>query len=161
MSSENYINELRQEHKPRMYEDDKSNSLSSISDDLIKMLFTKLKFHLLDDIRYKSHDDHGDAVLKKYKQIMAILVHIFNESNYLDKSTADYLTMLYKSKSSYSNQNPSQSYSSESVSDSTHVSNISSSAVNIKNLSLSDLFTLFVLIYEMKFIFGNINSKLF
>ncbi|KII64506.1 hypothetical protein RF11_12617 [Thelohanellus kitauei] len=154
LSSEDYINELKENYKRRMYEDNKSNSLFAISDDLINMIFTKLEFHLLDDMRYKSLDDHVEPEFKKYKQIMAILVHIFNESNYLDESTADYLTKLCNTNSSYS-------CISGTISDSMHVSNISSTAVSLQNPPLLVLLLWFSLIYEIKFIYGDINSKFY
>ncbi|KII61984.1 hypothetical protein RF11_14141 [Thelohanellus kitauei] len=143
-----------------MYEDLKSKHLTIINDDFIKSVFSGLQSYLLNTSKNQEPEVFETNAYNVYKQVMASTLHSFNESNYLEKNTAH--TFMGKC-----NANPSNFTTIDvrhTNSETMHDTNVSSNIPDQTNtghiIPIDALLKFFTLIYELKFIFGDINSKL-
>ncbi|KII69867.1 hypothetical protein RF11_02797 [Thelohanellus kitauei] len=159
LSDETYIHQLLWTQRLFLYEDLKLNHLSMIDEDFIKIGFTECESNLINDFQYLIHEDSGNAEYVMHIEVLSWILLSFNESYYLDKNTAPYYISLCKVSSNNPPHLPSTPDISNYISDSLPVSN-ASTQVNIKFTSaFRALLKYFSLIYELKFIFGDINSK--
>ncbi|KII74850.1 hypothetical protein RF11_12992 [Thelohanellus kitauei] len=156
-----YTHKLNSERKLFMYEDLKCNHFSIIDEDLINNVFECCESNLITDYSsqsnfYRSKNDDS----KIYSKILSRIVYSFNEYNYLYKETSDYYSRmlgeyLCSSLGIYFDQDNPDSYW-ESMSSFEIFEEI---YICIKPINLT-LIKLFILIYEQKFIFGDINSRI-
>ncbi|KII74275.1 hypothetical protein RF11_09091 [Thelohanellus kitauei] len=94
LSDEIYTNKLKWEQKLYLFENLKCCYLKIFSEELIQSVFTGCESHLLDMFKDESPEVVGNNAYEIYSDIMCLVVQIFNDSNYLEKSTADSLRKL-------------------------------------------------------------------
>ncbi|KII66390.1 hypothetical protein RF11_15396 [Thelohanellus kitauei] len=154
LSDEKYIKKLQEDQKLYLYEDLKKTHLFILDIDLINDVFSKCEAQLLKDT-HKLPENSEIPGFKDYKDIMEMTLVSFHESNYLSKNNDDSDMSLHEEYSSNLSHNPQYQDHTGLIS----VSNISQeSFVNTKN-TLVRLLRLFTLIYQQKFIFGDLRSK--
>ncbi|KII65450.1 hypothetical protein RF11_01055 [Thelohanellus kitauei] len=152
-----YINKLQTEHKLYIYEKVKSEYLTIINEDFINRVFFESESHLL-----HVFDDHTPEIFKnniynRFKQVLASTIRLFNESNYFDKTTAKSLFGLFYNDCSRSFYIPPSLYDTPLFSDTPIVSR--KSGESNYGMPIESMLRWFTLIYEMKFVFGDIKSK--
>ncbi|KII62575.1 hypothetical protein RF11_05205 [Thelohanellus kitauei] len=157
LSDQTYINKVQNEKKLLMYEDLKNCDLAVINYDLIREVFIGCESNLRGAFDNELYDCRTVSEYKMYKHVMAKIVLIFNESKFLDQKTADYYTKLFFPKDSssiikYIYDRDENSYFSLA-------SDVASNKSSLYNLQLLFVFKLFKLVYEMKFIFCDIDSR--
>ncbi|KII63295.1 hypothetical protein RF11_04954 [Thelohanellus kitauei] len=158
ISDETYINKLKHEQKLCLYEDTHSH-ISFIQDDLIKIVFSKCDLLLIADFKSRPSDVSETIIYKTCNQLMSWIVHSLNDSNYLDPNTTEFY--LRKCKVLPYNTSNIRRYP-ETFQSMTHSKLVSDlyEQNNMKNRTLfPNLLKWIALIYELKFIFGDINSK--
>ncbi|KII61668.1 hypothetical protein RF11_12120 [Thelohanellus kitauei] len=159
LSDELYIKQLQEHEKLFLYEDIKSTCISMIPNAFLIHIFSEsgagtseiFQVRLLNDLVYSKYMEYND--------LMKIIIESFNVSNYIEYSKAvDYLVLCRKD----TRQLP-------------HIRFISNNTLNIYYLTFGSetleyakkhdrSFFLgrlkwFGLIFELKFIFGNIRGK--
>ncbi|KII60856.1 hypothetical protein RF11_00609 [Thelohanellus kitauei] len=155
-----YIDKLQNEQKLFLFDDVKSDHLSMINDDFIQGVFSACEFHLLDSLQEESSEDDISSEYQMCNQAMSMTVRSFNESNYLDQHTAEYYIRVCESSSNNSSPIPiDDDDDSYNTSDSTSVSDISPHTTMLSDLPIPVLLRWFIMIFEMKFLFGDISSK--
>ncbi|KII63631.1 hypothetical protein RF11_10722 [Thelohanellus kitauei] len=159
LSDEEYINKLQEQQKLDHNENVKSIYIRIFSEDLIARVFTRCESYLLDKFKDESPEVVGSDAYAIYNNVMMVIVRIFNDSNYLEKSIADSLKKLNDEFSSESLPTSSDVVNSDNVADTSIFSTISSYVDSNGNHPFKALFRWFTLIYEFKFIFGDINCK--
>ncbi|KII69278.1 hypothetical protein RF11_04458 [Thelohanellus kitauei] len=155
LSDEKYINKIQNNQKLYLYEHIKTCALSGVNDDLITMVFSKLESKLLNDVKKKSSDDLNLVQYQIYKEIMSMVVNSLNESNFLDKKMAEYFVKCLKENSDHLSPNECNTNKSDSLA----ISTSSTQEDKLQYQPIRLLFTWFKLIFELKFMFGDITSK--
>ncbi|KII69857.1 hypothetical protein RF11_02786 [Thelohanellus kitauei] len=160
LSNEKYAHKIQKGQRLSFYEDLNIKHLSIINEDLIKSLFSKCESHLADIIKTELLEVHINTEYKIFTDIMANIIYSFNESNKLANIEADsYLRLCDEyPKNSFIITNI-EDKSGDSLGATTDL-NTSTNKSLLHRLPFSTLLRLFVLIYELKFIYGDINSKL-
>ncbi|KII61848.1 hypothetical protein RF11_10174 [Thelohanellus kitauei] len=92
------------------------------------------------------------------KKVMASMILLFNESNYLLKDTTEYFLRLFDDHFTISSQIENTN-NLGSIPDSTLIRDASSKKIILYTLHFHSLLRWFILIFEMKFIFGDIDAK--
>ncbi|KII64451.1 hypothetical protein RF11_03854 [Thelohanellus kitauei] len=156
LSDEKYVNKLLNEHKLFLYEDLKRDYLSFVSDDFIMSLFQLCKAHIKDTFRQKLLKDSNNDQYYIYDNVMKWTILSFNDSNYLDSSTAAYYKKLCNDYSTKSSRITSNYQESDSFSN-TESDNVSETVAKYQTFPAN--FCWFILLFEMKFIFCDINSQ--
>ncbi|KII73127.1 hypothetical protein RF11_00309 [Thelohanellus kitauei] len=161
LSDDIYINKLRNEQKLFMYEDLKIHYLSIFNDNFVKGVFARCESHLrngyLNQLPVNISENNE---YKKYKQVLAAIVCSFNDSICLNKNSSDYYRRRCDEYSSSLSHIPSDPDNLESLSESMVALRLSEPTNMASEHSFQELFRWFTLIYELKFIFGDINSKI-
>ncbi|KII69035.1 hypothetical protein RF11_05285 [Thelohanellus kitauei] len=154
-----YIKKLHEEEKLILYEDTKNTCISMISDDVVQQVFSLCESHLCKD-KLELSTDSEHHTLKIYNQLMKMIINSFNESNYLDDIKATDCYLLFQIDSNKSLHMPRV----PNIPDRKYNSKISSEkSSNAETHEKSYFFVLlnwFQLTFELKFIFGGINSNL-
>ncbi|KII61037.1 hypothetical protein RF11_01754 [Thelohanellus kitauei] len=159
LSDDIYIMKLQNERKLYLYEDLRSHYLTIIKDDLIQSVFERCESYLHNEFRNQiSQNNTENDEYIKYKRILADLVCSFNESTYLDKNTSDHYIRLCDENSS-SLKITSDPDNIENLSQSMDSLRLSSPTRIATEPSFQTLFRWLNLIYELKFIFGDVTSK--
>ncbi|KII68947.1 hypothetical protein RF11_13560 [Thelohanellus kitauei] len=104
--------------------------------------------------RVHENDDYINV-----NQDMSLTVLLFNLSSYLDKNTVDHIKSICSANSSHSSSIPSRTNDPNNGFDSIDLFYISAQKFINKRPRLPMLFQLFILIFEMKLVSGDINSK--
>ncbi|KII61986.1 hypothetical protein RF11_14143 [Thelohanellus kitauei] len=159
LSDKIYINKLQNHQKLLMYQHLKNKHLKIIDQNFIKNVFLGLRSYLWNNYKNQEPEIFETNIYNVYKQVMANILHSFNEFNYLDINTAH--TLMRKC-----NANPSDfapinvgHANSEMMHDSNICSIISQQTNTYPKIPVDALLKFFTLIYELKFIFGDTNSR--
>ncbi|KII73616.1 hypothetical protein RF11_02974 [Thelohanellus kitauei] len=134
----------------------KSSHLSIINEDFIKVVFSECESHLR-----QAFDDESDQgpEYDEYKmctKTLATTILLFDESNYLDEATLKYYLRLLKVNLRNQEHIPGCSDDSGGMSD----SNTLPHPPLLYKLPFLAILIWYTLLFEMKFIFGDINYKL-
>ncbi|KII70467.1 hypothetical protein RF11_02125 [Thelohanellus kitauei] len=151
-----YINKLQEKQKLSLFEDAQNNLLCILDENLINNIFSWPESEIFNHVFSEISENTEDDKYKKYKQIMADVILSFNESNYLGKDKANHYTELCNLHSH--NLSPIKSIPDNSGT--IVASNTSPPSTLLHNLPFLGLLRYFILIFELKFIFGDIDSKL-
>ncbi|KII73829.1 hypothetical protein RF11_08200 [Thelohanellus kitauei] len=133
--------------------------LSNINKFFIYMVFSLYRNQFSETSNYEKPELSENVEYKILKKVLSKTVLSFYESIYLDNSTADYYLRLCEDSSRIF---PLILVDPEDTDDGLLdglVPSESSFTVFVKKLCMSELLKVFILIYEMKFIFGDVNSK--
>ncbi|KII61038.1 hypothetical protein RF11_02283 [Thelohanellus kitauei] len=151
---------LENEQKLFMYEDLKSHYLSIIKDDFMKNMFDRCGSYLRNGLhnQYPENNYENDEY-KRYKRVLAAIIGSFNDRNYLDRNTSNYYMRWLDEYSSSSSQMTSDIDDFNRLAESMETLNLSSPLNIPTEPSLKELLKWFTLIYEFKFIFGDISCK--
>ncbi|KII69866.1 hypothetical protein RF11_02796 [Thelohanellus kitauei] len=157
LSNDKYVSKLQNDRNLFLYEDIKSTHISMLDEDIIKHVFLKCESDLSNAFQTQENTDSENGRYKMYEQVMVWTVISFNEQNFLSRHTAQYyITQLQ-------DYNPSNILSSHENSGSSSVSTLSSNTPEESETyfehPFQTLVRCFMEIYELKFIFGGINSK--
>ncbi|KII74077.1 hypothetical protein RF11_00063 [Thelohanellus kitauei] len=159
LSDETYITKLETEQKLFMYEDLKSQYLSIINEDLIQNVFSECEYQLRSHFDNLSPEIFENNCYNIYKNLMARTIHSLNESNYLDKNRAGSFMKVYHVNTGKFSQIPVD-HATSVVTDDFKVMSTTLIQANANSpLRINALLKWFILIYEIKFIFGDIKSK--
>ncbi|KII69217.1 hypothetical protein RF11_10273 [Thelohanellus kitauei] len=157
LSDEIYVNQLENEKKLFLYEDIKDKYLGIINNDFITTAFSQCESYLLEDFQYWIPEDTDDEEYIIQLEVLSRIIISFNESNYLNKSaTDDYLRscMIYSRDSSdLQSDIAGDLYLPTSFLDSFDRTN------RYLIPTFASLLQWIILIFEKKFIFGDINSR--
>ncbi|KII73488.1 hypothetical protein RF11_13754 [Thelohanellus kitauei] len=159
LSDQVYVRKLKEEHTILLYEDLKKNHLSIITKDLIHTIFSGCKTFKMKSYKIKFVEHGRSTEFKTYKKIMEMTVYIFNKSNYLDKIMADDCVSSCDSNSRNSSSISSTTDNSETISDNRSVPAKFTPKFLFQLSEFHKLWSWFNLVYEYKFIYGDINSK--
>ncbi|KII66667.1 hypothetical protein RF11_12695 [Thelohanellus kitauei] len=159
LSDETYINKLKSEKTLFMYEDLKSNLLSIIDESIIKIVLSGCET-ILRRSQYGSPECFGSDEYKLYRHVLTMILLSFNEFNYFYKKKADYYISLVNDNSGNSCDIQGYSDDSHSTSDSKSDSDSSFVSIQFYKLPFPALLRWFMFIYEVKFIFAGIDTKL-
>ncbi|KII68150.1 hypothetical protein RF11_09457 [Thelohanellus kitauei] len=133
---------------------------SLINDDFIKNVFADNENILIIDIQKRYLEEFDNAEYEFQARILAWILHSFNHINYLHKSTADkYSDCIDVISKMFSNFHINSEGLGSDL-DSHNTTNISAPKYRDFLLSFEQFLRCFMMIYEYKFIFGDINSKL-
>ncbi|KII71333.1 hypothetical protein RF11_05243 [Thelohanellus kitauei] len=155
LSNDFYVNKLQSEQKLLLYEDIKKNHISMITDDHVTYVFIRCKCHLRNQFKYESFEVFGNEEYTLYKKVLAKVVISFYESIFLDIITVeDYLNMLENYSSHLSNIPSYQNIYGNMPGPSSHAQTI-----HLGRLSIPGILRWFMLMFELKFLFGDINSQ--
>ncbi|KII71979.1 hypothetical protein RF11_10236 [Thelohanellus kitauei] len=153
LSDERLTSRLQEQKETFLNEYLKSSELALIKDDFFKSVFSKCANHLSKTCIDKKPDDSDYAQCKIFKQVFTRIVVSLNESYIMDKDTVDSCLALCQIDMRESSK--IQPIQNNSLS----ISQFLEDSKNYKNVSFSILLKWFTLIYELKFIFGDTNSK--
>ncbi|KII60649.1 hypothetical protein RF11_10513 [Thelohanellus kitauei] len=131
-----------------------------IDQDFIKDLFSRCELHLINDIQKhlpKKISENND--FRTYKQVMAWVLLSFNESNYINFRTSNYYLGLCLKRLNYLPEFKDYPDNYGIIRDDTSVSTTSEETNIYYQTAFRALFRSFILIFELKYIFGDINSK--
>ncbi|KII71112.1 hypothetical protein RF11_11753 [Thelohanellus kitauei] len=159
LSDKRYINKLKSDQKLFKYENLRSHYLPMITEDFIKSVFSQCQSQMCHAYNNQSLDHIDNEEIKLYNQIMRKVVIFLNESNYLDQKTAKDFMQLLNPNIIFSSNVEGDPNDIRSNSDDVVLYNASTETNALSKLPLHALFNWFYLIYEMKFMFGDINSK--
>ncbi|KII67301.1 hypothetical protein RF11_07724 [Thelohanellus kitauei] len=159
LTNDDYINKLISEQKLFMYEDVKTDYLMIIKQSFIKICFLRCELSL----RLTS-DNQGPEIFEnnsynRCKEVLTKTISSFNESNYLDKNSASLFMRWCGIISSDCSNSHSYLDDIDSLSDAMRVASISEQPNTRCGIHIQAILRWFTLIYEMKFIFMDINSK--
>ncbi|KII65525.1 hypothetical protein RF11_15395 [Thelohanellus kitauei] len=160
LSDERYTQKLRVDQKLFLYEDIKAIHHFIFNQDLINDVFSKCESHLIKKFKFKPCESTTSSEFQIYKDIMENILVSFNKANYLDKNTACIYKNLHHEYSSNIANNPNNQDHIAIGSDSRSNSQISSQTCLYIKKSFLRILKWFSLIYELKFIFGDLNSKI-
>ncbi|KII63142.1 hypothetical protein RF11_11627 [Thelohanellus kitauei] len=156
LGNEIYINELNEEQDLFPYEYIKRGLLSTVKDDLLKRIFIKAESHILNSYQYEvSKDICNNEKYKTLLRCLTMFVLLFNESTYLSPDKLDHYLESTNPDSALASKIREHPHTSENI----FASDISPNAFKFYHHTFSVLLRWFQLVYEMKFIFGNINLK--
>ncbi|KII63727.1 hypothetical protein RF11_08719 [Thelohanellus kitauei] len=136
-----------------MNEDLKKNQSSIINVDFIRMLFTKCELHLLNTFRYVGPEIFIDT---NYKKIMALTLSSFNASNYLSQENAQSFMRILSRDTNTPPTFPLFSDIFHPISDSIRPNDFSEGTIRLSQLPIEDILRWFMLIYEVKIVFGGV-----
>ncbi|KII63526.1 hypothetical protein RF11_08056 [Thelohanellus kitauei] len=153
LSDETYIQKLQNTRQPFMYENLMRSHLSMISDDLIDSVFSGLWSDIINNVEYFVPEDSVVDEFEIYRRAMTKIVLSFNELTYFSKNLANYCYMSLCTEISPQNSNHMHDSVSIKGSNTTSQTNIYGKP------TFTSLLRYFILIYERKFIFGDIKSK--
>ncbi|KII62896.1 hypothetical protein RF11_15081 [Thelohanellus kitauei] len=160
LSDEMYIHQTTRDQSLYLYEDLKINKCAMINEDLIKRVFMKCEYDINHSFQYQIQEiDSENAEYTNLKQVMEKIVCSFNECHYLDTKMAKNCIFVCDFPPRDSNVITSNSDYSVIKSDSKAISNVSEQTNMGNKSTYLALFKWFSLIYELKYIFGDINSK--
>ncbi|KII71872.1 hypothetical protein RF11_07602 [Thelohanellus kitauei] len=160
LSNDKYASIILESKKLCFYEDVKNKHLSIINDDLIQRIFSKCESHLADAIKTELLEVYINDEYKMFTETLANIIYSFNESNKLEKTKAYSYLRLCDNYTNNLSRTPNSEDKSGSPSEVKTDSNTSANRSLLHTLPFSALLKLFVLIYELKFIYGDLNSKL-
>ncbi|KII65184.1 hypothetical protein RF11_09573 [Thelohanellus kitauei] len=160
LTDETYIDKLKKEQSLLLYEDVKTNHLSMICEGFLGDLFVACETDM-----FYGCNNHTPIVIdyeeyKMFKQVLILIIRAFNESNHLVKTMTDYYMTVFDAYSKYFSPTSSDRDKTRSVSLLTLLSTGSAHTHSWYDLPIHVLLSWFRLIYELKFIFGDINNKL-
>ncbi|KII64915.1 hypothetical protein RF11_06126 [Thelohanellus kitauei] len=158
LSDEWYITKLQSEQTLFLFENLKNILLSIIDEDFIQTMLSQSESHLRNSFAYEYSETEENDEYKIYKTTMAMTVLSFNDSNSLDRKIADTYLQLCDDVSKDLYQMLVNPYRSDNMSGSTHFSD-RSHKILFNRLPFPALLRWLMLIFELKFIFGDINSK--
>ncbi|KII67016.1 hypothetical protein RF11_07555 [Thelohanellus kitauei] len=158
LSDRVYIHKIKTDKKLFMYEN-LSKDLTMISENFIKYVFSECESKIIDELNLWMPEYIGCDEYKIYTKIFTSLVSSFNDSNYVTENMADYFLMCADSDSSILSQNPINIDSSGHSHDSKKNFGPLEHVYSSHQPSFLCVLRWFMLIYEMKFIFGDINYK--
>ncbi|KII64814.1 hypothetical protein RF11_09776 [Thelohanellus kitauei] len=152
ISSKKYIDIMKTIHKVDMVEYRNTNPCSMISPDLIKSVFVEYESYLCNDFQCDFPEIWSEnAELKEKSYIMSLTIILFNNSEYCDGDYTKYLKRMAKKYHNFLKVR----YGCDcckSECDANQYSN------PIERASFPGLTRFFFLLYELKFIYGDINS---
>ncbi|KII72363.1 hypothetical protein RF11_04919 [Thelohanellus kitauei] len=154
VSDKTYINKIKSEQKLIFYEDLKDNHLSNINENFFKGIIERCSFHDSDVFDFDSTEEYGKEY-KMYKHVLAKILYSFNRMNYLDRRVAyDYIELCENYKHHL------QLIIDCQCEDEDMDESISYPfCIYLNKLPVQALLKFVIIIYEIKFIFGDINSK--
>ncbi|KII65122.1 hypothetical protein RF11_07472 [Thelohanellus kitauei] len=155
-----YITKLKRERSLLFYEDLMSVHLPMITPAFISSVYFECWAHLLKTSEYWIPENIGSAKYKMNQQILTWIVVSLNDDTYLSEDAAKYYTRLCNQNS---NNSPTDSKAIDNclyVSDSAPASNTSKQINTYYRPTVSALLKCFMYVYELKFIFGGINSRI-
>ncbi|KII71976.1 hypothetical protein RF11_10233 [Thelohanellus kitauei] len=152
LSEDRFISRFKEQAELFKNEYIRSRELPFIKDDFINSVFSECQNYLSNVCIDEEPDDSERAQYTIYKQIFIRIVVSFNESYINDSDACNYFFTLYQLDMSESTRIP------PIHNNSLIISQFSEYAKKYKNVSFSILLKWFTLIYELKFIFGDINS---
>ncbi|KII73826.1 hypothetical protein RF11_08197 [Thelohanellus kitauei] len=155
LTDETFISSLQNEQKLFFYEDVKSGYFSKINNKCIKQVFASGLSKFNKEPYRKKIRSYPNSEFHIYKHVFAKIVLSFHHTNYLDQEAADFYLRLIEDTSTIS---PEISLDSD-MSDNSLNYGAASNAIYLNNLSFPMLLKLYVLIFENKFIFEDINWK--
>ncbi|KII72920.1 hypothetical protein RF11_14493 [Thelohanellus kitauei] len=140
-----------------MYEDLRTNHLSVISQDFINLIFSVNESNLRMIFQRESNTDFSTNEVGTYREIFSAILISFNQLNYLDETLAtEFVVELLNFHSSNSSNVPSSpDHSDLNMSESSIYSDTTENEYQPETYRM--MLSWFVLIYEAKFIFGNIH----
>ncbi|KII71334.1 hypothetical protein RF11_05244 [Thelohanellus kitauei] len=152
LSDDSYIKKLQSEQKLLLYEDLKDIHLSMISSAYIEDVFTRCHRIIHNQCKYESFDGYGNEGYAFYQKALTKTVLSFYESIFFDSNTGDgYLYMLENYSNSSSNI---PSYPDNCGNEPGPTSD--SQTIYLGKLSIPAILRWFILMFEMKFLFGDI-----
>ncbi|KII73897.1 hypothetical protein RF11_15598 [Thelohanellus kitauei] len=156
LSDDIYIHKLENEKKLFMYEDLKSQDLTIMNEDFMKSVFSGCRTHLQNDIQSQNLETRSEnGEFEYHAHVLEWVVLSFNNSNCLNmNSLYNYMR--------FSNEYYAKTFKIQNdpnISDGDSVSNESKHTYISRKPQFEALLRWFVLIFELKFIFGDINSK--
>ncbi|KII66223.1 hypothetical protein RF11_14745 [Thelohanellus kitauei] len=158
LGDETYTEKIKADERLYLYEDLKRCHLSLIDDDFIKNMFFKCRWDVITRRNYFTNKEYDNSKCKIENTIMQMAVLAFNESNFFNEDEVTFYMSLFKVIDETSLQVPS-TINPRLMSTPKSCQNSSQS----KNLYLKptfrEIFRVFILIYEMKFIFGDMKLK--
>ncbi|KII71337.1 hypothetical protein RF11_05247 [Thelohanellus kitauei] len=155
LSDDSYITKIQNEQKLLLYEDLKDNHLSMITDACIEDVFTRCSRIFQKKFEYESFEVYGDDWYTFYKKALAKTVLSFYESIFLDLSTVDGHIKVFEDYSGDSFHIPSHKDNYGNV----HASISHSQIIYLGKLSIPAILRWFILMFEMKFLYGDIYSN--
>ncbi|KII67461.1 hypothetical protein RF11_07453 [Thelohanellus kitauei] len=153
-----YIKKLQHNQKLFLYENLKRIYLGIINQDFINNVFSTCEYQFLKEMKYKYLDFVGISEFETYKYVMEMTLVSFNESNYLEIRKANYLMSICSDYCNDLSEVPSDNNHAAIISDTTSLTNISHDTKLYMKNTLKGLLRWFIHIFELKFIFGDINS---
>ncbi|KII67462.1 hypothetical protein RF11_07454 [Thelohanellus kitauei] len=160
LSDMEYIENLQQNKSIFMYENLKSLYLWVINEDFINDVFSTRQSQFLNEIQNKCSESALISEFETYTNVMEMILISFNESNYIEKRKAEYLMSLCEDFLKRLPEIQSDETHCGIYSDSMTVANTSYGTKLYMKNTLLGILRWFVLIYELKFIFGDINSEI-
>ncbi|KII68065.1 hypothetical protein RF11_04233 [Thelohanellus kitauei] len=160
LSDESHILKMKNEKKLHLYEDLKTKYLSMIDPNFQKDIFSACESNILFAVQNQTPIVSEREEYKMFKQVLTLSIVTFNDSNYLVKTVSDYYMRLLDAYSNYFSEVSPNPENAKSRSISTIRSSTSLQSNSLYNYPFHVLMSYFRLIYELKFIFGDINSKL-
>ncbi|KII65123.1 hypothetical protein RF11_07473 [Thelohanellus kitauei] len=154
-----YVIQIQKEQNLFLYEDLKNSQLSIMDRDFIEEVFLKCISYITKTRKYWIPEDSGNAEYKIFQQVMTWLVISFNQSKHLCIGAAKYYLRLCNLKYDNSSTVLKNIDNSCGVYDSTSISKKTANKTEHYRPSFPALFRCFMYIYELKFIFGDIDSK--
>ncbi|KII63379.1 hypothetical protein RF11_12095 [Thelohanellus kitauei] len=162
LRKETYIDKLKYVERLWMLEDVKTMHLSRINEDFINSIFSDCGNHLVHSFESKSSDGNGNDEFVKFKELMSCIIKSFNESNYIDADTADDFCLRLQSIEWYDPSDIARDLSIFAFWEADYIRrhNIEKNELYRRTQTFQILFRLFILIFEMKFIYKDIKSGL-
>ncbi|KII66380.1 hypothetical protein RF11_13614 [Thelohanellus kitauei] len=154
LSDGTYISKLQSEKALFIYEDLKINTLPILNGTFIKSIFSQCESEMLKTIESPISENSGNPEHNTRKELMAMIIHSFNESCFLDEDKKNSLMRFYNTQCNHSSVVSSHDNSHDGL-----LESMSNSPL-IQRIPFTWFFRLFILIFEFKFIFGDIDSKL-
>ncbi|KII61925.1 hypothetical protein RF11_07533 [Thelohanellus kitauei] len=160
LSDEEYINKLQNEKKLFLYEDLKDNYLWIISPDLFQGVLEKCGIHLfyVNENMIPENIENEEYII--IKQIMTRIVRSFNKSMFFDKNTSESYLKMFDDSANISPPSTSYCHTYENLLDQVDSTENYGRRYLLNVMTFRELLRLFILVYEMKFMFADIDSKI-
>ncbi|KII69017.1 hypothetical protein RF11_09959 [Thelohanellus kitauei] len=157
LSDEAYVYKLKYEQCLYLYEDIKGPLLSNFDDNFIKSIFSACESDI-NTIFESEMSENSEQVTIIYEELLSILIKTFNESSYIDANKAIQLMIIYDNVGGDLVPTSCDPENRDVKPKSSANSNESDCHSGLKNI-FTNFLRWFVLIYQQKFIFGDVDSK--
>ncbi|KII64764.1 hypothetical protein RF11_07684 [Thelohanellus kitauei] len=160
-SDPEYVEKILSGQKLIMYENLKIKCISIIDGDFIKSVFLQCASHLNHDSGFQLPETIFENVeLKIFTKIMSRILTELNELCFIDQHNGYLYSNFLKIYPINSSQAPKGIRQSKCLSNYIYLSNILSVNQDSDRIPFPALLKRFILMYELKFIYGNTSSKL-